>query len=394
MKPTSTFLTLLLLLSTLSFYSCRKEQVAAPVSEAPHYKPDPVLYRKLLSYGIRPEDIVETKNHYSVEGDMLFRKFLTDTVLLDNFFAAGNERSARERLDSTFAGAQYITGSLVTTQRVENLRVFVDQSLAGTGWPDAVPLALKAWANVPDCKLNFTHVEYSQAYATGNDIVIKADTEGAVPLFSVAQAEFPRLGVAGPTILINMNYGSLSPGQILWFAVHELGHCLGLKHTDTGNSNSPWRLVPGTPESDPNSVMNSISNYQSFTTFSPYDMVAIRYLYPYKQLDKWITYPEGKYGSDPLYPRAGYAVNTDAINIKWNKDLVNTSTVRLELYKNDVLMHVIAESAPNTGSYFAELGPYLDMVGTEYAFFVQIKIVSNADPAYYDLTSKFMIYVP
>lgn len=394
MKLTSTFLLLSLFLFTITFYSCKKEQVAASAVQAPNYTPDPALYGKLLSYGIKPEDIVETKNHYTVQGDMLFRKFVTDTVLLDNYFGAGNQHAGRERLDSTFAVAQYITGSVVSSPRCESMRVFVDPSLRNTGWPDAVPLALSAWANVPDCKVNFTHVEYSAAYATGNDIVIKADTEGAVPPLTVAMAEFPRLGVPGPTILINTNYNSLTPGQILWFAVHELGHCLGLKHTDNGNVNVPWRLVPGTPQSDPASVMNSVSNYQSFTGFTTYDMVAIRYMYPYGTLDKWITYPEGKYGSDPLYPRAGYAINTTALNIKWNKDLVNTPTVRLELYKNDVLMQVLAEEAPNTGSFFAEVGPYLNMVGTEYAFFVQIKIYSNTDQLYSDATSKFLIYVP
>ncbi len=309
-------------------------------------------------------------------------------------FLPKSNQTGRRSVDSTFTVAQTQQGNIILSRKVENIRVFVDASL-GSAWGDVMPQALKMWANVPDCKVNFTQVEYSPAYATGNDIVVSKDVNGTVPWNAMALAEFPKFGSAGPTILVSAGYvNTFSYNLKLWILAHELGHCMGLMHTNEGISTG-GTILPGTPSSDPASIMNSSYETQGgVIALSANDKVGIKYMYPYLPLDKWITYPEGKYGSDPIYPNSGYSINTTAINIQWNKNLVNTPTVRLELYKNDVLKQVIATAAPNTGSYFAEVGPYLDMVGTEYAFFVQIKIISNQDPSYSDMTSKFLVYVP
>lgn len=388
---------LLVLLSfSFALFSCSKNarDIESPVKENIAYTPDPSLYRQLLEIGFKADEIVESKDYYCAQGDILFRKFLTDTVRLKQYFGNSDDQLGRRSIDSTFTGAQIMQGNIIFSQKVENIRVFVDASL-GSAWGDVMPQALKMWAGVPDCKVNFTQVEYSPAYATGNDIVVSKDVNNEVAWDAIAKAEFPRFGGAGPTILISANYVStLSYNLKLWTLAHELGHCMGLKHTDQGISNGGF-IIPNTPLTDPASIMNhSFDTQGSVIALSANDKVAIKYLYPYLPLDKWITYPEGKYGSDPIYPNSGYSINTTAINIQWNKNLVNTPTVRLELYKNDVLKQVIATAAPNTGSYFAEVGPYLDMVGTEYAFFVQIKIISNQDPSYSDMTSKFLVYVP
>ncbi len=69
---------------------------------------------------------------------------------------------------------------------------------------------LQPGPNVPGSRINFTQVEYSAAYANGNDIVMKADLEGIVSPLDIAQAEFPWFGNPGPTILINTEYNWLS----------------------------------------------------------------------------------------------------------------------------------------------------------------------------------------
>ncbi|WP_163995596.1 M57 family metalloprotease [Pyxidicoccus caerfyrddinensis] len=70
---------------------------------------------------------------------------------------------------------------------------------------------------------------------------------------------------------------------------HELGHTLGFRHTDffnaascggnEGSSGVGAILIPGTPTSDPSSLMNSCFRSTSTGEFSQYDIVALNYLY-------------------------------------------------------------------------------------------------------------------
>jgi hypothetical protein len=71
----------------------------------------------------------------------------------------------------------------------------------------------------------------------------------------VAQAYLPYWdGSVGNEVDINTYYNYLSSSYKTFALTHELGHSIGFTHTDGTYGN----LIPGTPESDPNSVMNSI----------------------------------------------------------------------------------------------------------------------------------------
>ena len=98
----------------------------------------------------------------------------------------------------------------------------------------------------------------------------------------VARANFPSstTGKPGSALAINNNFsGTLTDNQRTQVMIHELGHCIGLMHTDvigdvllnTGDQNS----------TDPNSVMQPyvLSNPVS-PFFTQYDIAAYNLLYP------------------------------------------------------------------------------------------------------------------
>jgi hypothetical protein len=92
---------------------------------------------------------------------------------------------------------------------------------------------------------------------------------------TVAQAYYPSYsGGAGFQVTINTYYNYLSSSYKTFAVTHELGHTIGLTHTDQTYGN----LIPGTPTTDPNSVMNSF--VLPWAGFTNYDVVAVNTVYP------------------------------------------------------------------------------------------------------------------
>ena len=92
---------------------------------------------------------------------------------------------------------------------------------------------------------------------------------------TIAQAYYPSYaGSAGFEVDINTYYNYLSASYKTFALTHELGHTIGFTHTNQTFGN----LIPGTPESDPNSVMNS--TVLPWNGFTGYDLLAVRTIYP------------------------------------------------------------------------------------------------------------------
>jgi len=91
----------------------------------------------------------------------------------------------------------------------------------------------------------------------------------------VAQAYYPGYtGTAGHEVDINTYYNYLNASYKVFAITHELGHVIGFTHTDQTFGS----LIAGTPEVDPNSVMNSF--ILPWAGFTGYDFLAVNTVYP------------------------------------------------------------------------------------------------------------------
>jgi len=169
----------------------------------------------------------------------------------------------------------------VKKNKVNSIDYYLDFSVAndcGHEWHDACITAAKRWNKISASRINLTRV-YS---AESADIVIASDKSNLLPnshrdLGSVAKAGFPSNGrVYGFISISDEKYHWNSKIKTM---MHEYGHCLGYRHSGTGDGAS----IPGTPYADIESIMNQGSD--TTAVFTPNDRKAARMYYPQNYVD-------------------------------------------------------------------------------------------------------------
>lgn len=249
----------------IMLFSCRKnvatEQIAAPSDEA---------LSKIYALGFSNKNVsIDEDGNYVVEGDILLSQADLDAVPDMQFLRVGSEE-------------QYRTYNLVTRlPRV--IRVSLSSKLPSS-YRDALDEALARF-NSENLSINFQRV------SSGADIsIVKGNGN------FLASAGFPT-STGNPYNQVKVNSNALR-GQpqatVASVLAHELGHCIGFRHTDYMNrayscggqpvNEGPGTVgavfIPGTnPNPDPNSWMLSCIGSGQNRPFNANDKIALDYLY-------------------------------------------------------------------------------------------------------------------
>lgn len=151
-----------------------------------------------------------------------------------------------------------------------NISIFISPDIS-PDWVEAITAAINRW-NLINNRFNFFIAGLdSKGFPIGKLWFGKYhDATTSV----VAYANLPSGGNPGQYIHINSFYDYLSSDNKINCIMHEMGHTLGYRHTNESNGVT----IPGSPTSDPLSIMHSF--VQPVTTFSPWDVFSHEIVYP------------------------------------------------------------------------------------------------------------------
>jgi len=259
-------------LSTILF-SCQKEDEIQTTST--NNIPTDVI-NKIQAQGFSTDGIIATNGGYVVEGDIFLSNEALSTPNIGPVLRVGDEE-------------QYHTTNLIT-----RLPRTITVSISGLSsiFVNATDNAIARY-NAQNLRLHFTRV------SSGGQIRIIGEDLGD-PNILGQSAGFPDAnGNPASPIKLNTYPGTFTGANVKYLSTiiaHEVGHCIGFRHTDYANRNyscgfsipknegqagvgAIW--IPGTPKTprDPDSWMLACISFNENRPFNPNDKIALNFLY-------------------------------------------------------------------------------------------------------------------
>ncbi|MCF2506335.1 M57 family metalloprotease [Dyadobacter sp. CY107] len=194
---------------------------------------------------------------FVIEGDILISKTEAEKQYKDNVNLASAHRRRRWLVSDTW---------------VRNIKIYMRPGTPPE-WVAVTRTAIAQWNLLRGIKVKFSEV--SELRWADMEIVSNVNAESP----QAANAQFPSMeGKPGSSIVINLKYSYIPDAEKLTVMAHELGHTIGIAHTDLQTPGFFEQVIPGTPTADPHSVMNSMSS--NWTGFTIGDKKAVQILYP------------------------------------------------------------------------------------------------------------------
>ncbi len=254
--------------------SCTKKEAVENESETI----DQSIVSRIKALGFNPDGAYESDGGYIVEGDI---------------FLSHEDLHSHADIHSLIVGdeEQYRTTNLVTGLP-RNITVFIKTSGSNSlpsSYVAALDVALARY-NAENLRITFTRVSTASA---GQIDITRAPNNAQY----LASAGFPTSG-GNPygSVRVNSNYLGNNPNQnyLATILAHEIGHCVGFRHTDymnrqyscggsfynEGSAGVGAIHIPGTPTGpDANSWMLACIGANQNRPFNANDVTALNYIY-------------------------------------------------------------------------------------------------------------------
>jgi hypothetical protein len=253
--------------SALTLFSCSKKENVQAKNEVSEE-----VLTKIHDLGFNREQVQKVDNGYLVEGDIFMSEASLSDAAVANKLRVGNDE-------------QYRTNNLVSVSTSRTIYVAVSSSLP-SAYVTATDEAIRRY-NAENLRLRFQRV------SSGYNILLTKAPSGSTYL---ASAGFPSNGNPYNQVLVNSDaMGTANASTyIATVLAHEIGHCIGFRHTDymnrqyscggsyynEGASTVGAVHIPGTPTTaDPNSWMLACIGSGGNRPFNSNDRTALNYLY-------------------------------------------------------------------------------------------------------------------
>jgi hypothetical protein len=254
--------------ATLSFSSCSKKEEAVVTPDAVSKD----VMAQITALGFSAQGAKAVEGGYVVEGDMLLTPELLASAPGYSTLRVGDEE-------------QYRTTNLVTgLPRV--LTVSISSSFP-SAYVSAIDEAIRRY-NAAGLRLTFRRV------TSGAQLPVKYSSNLGPGVLGQSGG-FPSGGNPAPGFtLVPSVINSSNVNYIATIMAHEMGHCIGMRHTDyynrayscggsasnEGASSVGAVLIPGTPSTaEPNSWMLACVGNGVNRPFTANDLTALNYIY-------------------------------------------------------------------------------------------------------------------